>query len=54
MSEPIAIPPVLIQAQTHSPLKIMTAAEKLHRLIQALSESQINEVLDFAEFLQQK
>jgi hypothetical protein len=54
MSEPIAIPPLLIQAQTHSPLKIMTAAEKLHRLIQALSESQINEVLDFAEFLQQK
>ncbi|ANV85930.1 hypothetical protein AWQ21_15500 (plasmid) [Picosynechococcus sp. PCC 7003] len=32
----------------------MTAAEKLHQLIQTLPEDQINEVLHFAEFLQQK
>ncbi|MCT7971899.1 DUF2281 domain-containing protein [Laspinema olomoucense] len=32
----------------------MTAAEKLYKLIQTLPESQINEVLHFAEFLQQK
>ncbi len=32
----------------------MTAAEKLYQLIQTLSENQINEVLQFAEFLQQK
>lgn len=32
----------------------MTAAEKLYQLIQNLPESQINEVLHFAEFLQQK
>jgi hypothetical protein len=32
----------------------MTAAEKLHQLIQILPESQINEVLNFAEFLHQK
>ncbi len=32
----------------------MTAAEKLHQLIQALPENQINEVLNFAEFLHQK
>lgn len=32
----------------------MTAAEKLYQLIQILPESQINEVLHFAEFLQQK
>lgn len=32
----------------------MTAAERLHQLIQALPESQINEVLNFAEFLHQK
>lgn len=32
----------------------MTAAERLYQLIQALSDSQINEVLHFAEFLQQK
>jgi hypothetical protein len=32
----------------------MTAAEKLYQLIQTLPESQINEVLHFAEFLQQK
>jgi hypothetical protein len=32
----------------------MTAAEKLHQLIQVLPEEQINEVLNFAEFLQQK
>jgi hypothetical protein len=32
----------------------MTAAERLYQLIQALPESQINEVLNFAEFLHQK
>ncbi|MEG4837295.1 DUF2281 domain-containing protein [Microcoleus sp. B9-D4] len=32
----------------------MTAAEKLYQLIQTLPESQINEVLNFAEFLHQK
>jgi Protein of unknown function (DUF2281) len=32
----------------------MTAAEKLYQLIQALPENQINEVLNFAEFLHQK
>ncbi len=32
----------------------MTAAERLHQLIQALPESQINEILNFAEFLHQK
>ncbi len=32
----------------------MTAAEKLHQLIQALPANQINEVLNFAEFLHQK
>jgi Protein of unknown function (DUF2281) len=32
----------------------MTAAEKLHQLIQNLPENQINEVLNFAEFLYQK
>ena len=32
----------------------MTAAEKLHQLIQILPEEQINEVLHFAEFLHQK
>lgn len=32
----------------------MTAAEKLYQLIETLPESQINEVLHFAEFLQQK
>ncbi|NJM97793.1 MAG: DUF2281 domain-containing protein [Phormidesmis sp. RL_2_1] len=32
----------------------MTAAERLYQLIQALPESQISEILDFAEFLQQK
>ncbi|MDX2096930.1 MAG: DUF2281 domain-containing protein [Leptolyngbyaceae cyanobacterium bins.59] len=32
----------------------MTAAEKLHQIIQTLSETQINEVLHFAEFLQHK
>jgi hypothetical protein len=32
----------------------MTAAEKLYQLIQTLPESQINEVLHFAEFLHQK
>jgi hypothetical protein len=32
----------------------VTAAEKLYQLIQTLPESQIDEVLDFAEFLQQK
>lgn len=32
----------------------MTAAERLHQLIQALPESQISEVLNFAEFLHQK
>jgi Protein of unknown function (DUF2281) len=35
-------------------LRIMTAAEKIHQLIQALPENQINEVLNFAEFLHQK
>ena len=32
----------------------MTAAEKLYQLVQILSENQINEVLNFAEFLHQK
>ena len=32
----------------------MTAAEKLYQLIQVLPENQINEVLNFAEFLHQK
>ena len=32
----------------------MTATEKLHQLIQTLPENQLNEVLHFAEFLQQK
>ena len=32
----------------------MTATEKLQQLIQTLPENQINEVLHFAEFLQQK
>jgi hypothetical protein len=32
----------------------MTATEKLHQLIQTLPENQINEVLNFAEFLHQK
>lgn len=32
----------------------MTAAERLYQLIQTLPESQINEVLNFAEFLHQK
>lgn len=32
----------------------MTAAEKLYQLIQTLPENQINEVLNFAEFLRQK
>ncbi len=32
----------------------MTATEKLHQLIQALPENQINEVLNFAEFLHKK
>lgn len=32
----------------------MTATEKLHQLIQALPANQINEVLNFAEFLHQK
>ncbi|NET40098.1 MAG: DUF2281 domain-containing protein [Cyanothece sp. SIO1E1] len=32
----------------------MTAAEKLYQLVQTFSENQINEVLHFAEFLQQK
>jgi Protein of unknown function (DUF2281) len=32
----------------------MTATEKLHQLIQALPENQINEVLNFVEFLHQK
>ena len=32
----------------------MTAAEKLHQLIQILPENQISEVLNFAEFLHQK
>ena len=32
----------------------MTAAEKLYQLIQSLSEQQIAEILNFAEFLQQK
>lgn len=36
------------------PLNIMTATEKLHQLIQTLPENQINEVLHFVEFLQQK
>ena len=32
----------------------MTATEALYQLIQTLPESQVNEVLHFAEFLQQK
>ncbi len=32
----------------------MTAAERLYQLIQTLPENQINEVLNFAEFLYQK
>lgn len=32
----------------------MTATEKLHQLIQALPANQIDEVLNFAEFLHQK
>jgi hypothetical protein len=32
----------------------MTAAEKLYQIIQTLPEDQINEVLNFAEFLHQK
>jgi hypothetical protein len=32
----------------------MTATEKLHQLIQTLPANQINEVLNFAEFLQNK
>jgi hypothetical protein len=32
----------------------MTAAEKLYQLIQTLPENQINEVLNFAEFIHQK
>lgn len=32
----------------------MTAAERLHQLIQVLPESQISEVLNFAEALHQK
>lgn len=32
----------------------MTATEKLYQLLQGFSESQINEVLDFAEFLHHK
>jgi len=32
----------------------MTDAEKLYELIQSLPESQINQVLNFAEFLHQK
>jgi Protein of unknown function (DUF2281) len=32
----------------------MTATEKLHQLLQTLPENQINEVLNFAEFLHQK
>jgi Protein of unknown function (DUF2281) len=32
----------------------MTAAEKLYQLIQTLPENQINEVLNFVEFLHQK
>lgn len=32
----------------------MTAAEKLHQLIQTLPERQVDEVLQFAEFIQQR
>ena len=32
----------------------MTSAEKLHQIIQALPDNQINEILNFAEFLHQK
>ena len=32
----------------------MTAADKLHQIIQDLSESQLNAVIDFAENLHQK
>jgi hypothetical protein len=37
-----------------APLNIMTAAEKLYQLIQTLPENEINEVLNFAEFIYQK
>jgi Protein of unknown function (DUF2281) len=40
--------------QVQSPLIIMTAAERLYQIIQTLPESHINEILNFAEFLQQK
>jgi hypothetical protein len=39
---------------THLHLKNMTSVEKLYQLIQALPESQVNEILNFAEFLHQK
>jgi len=32
----------------------MTAAEKLYQLIQTLPENEVNEVLNFAEFIYQK
>lgn len=36
------------------PKNLMTAAERLYQLLQTLPDSQINEVLNFAEFLHQK
>lgn len=43
-----------LKAKPIHSLRTMTATEKLHQLIQALPEEQINEVLHFAEFLHQK
>jgi uncharacterized protein (DUF433 family) len=45
---------ILFKHKPILPLKIMTSAEKLYQLIQTLPESQINEVLNFAEFLHQR
>jgi hypothetical protein len=49
--------PVIISSEYLSScrtLKTMTAAEKLYQLLQALPESQINEILNFAESLHKK
>jgi hypothetical protein len=32
----------------------MTAAERIHQLVNALPAEQVNEILDFAEFIYQK
>jgi hypothetical protein len=44
----------IMQVQTHSLPKIMTATEKPYQRIQALPDDPINEVLNFAELLHQK